>query len=173
MKTIILGIFLLVLLTSPCAADSITLNAGDSFRWNLTQADYVKYTWPSSSVREAIVGQNVLITYYDFRVSIFDHATDLVPFATYEFRGPSMMGYGWGFLTDPGRAMIFDGDMSLLVTVLSGSGIFNAPTVEIINSIGPGEEGAGGPGTVPLPPPIWLFGSGLLGLAGWRRFRKG
>ena len=26
---------------------------------------------------------------------------------------------------------------------------------------------------VPLPPTVLLFGSGLLGLAGWRRFRKG
>ena len=26
---------------------------------------------------------------------------------------------------------------------------------------------------VPLPPTVWLFGSGLLGLVGWRRFRKG
>jgi hypothetical protein len=26
---------------------------------------------------------------------------------------------------------------------------------------------------VPIPAPFWLFGSGLLGLAGWRRFRKG
>ena len=26
--------------------------------------------------------------------------------------------------------------------------------------------------TVPLPPTVWLLGSGLLGLAGWRRFRK-
>jgi hypothetical protein len=26
---------------------------------------------------------------------------------------------------------------------------------------------------VPLPPTVWLLGSGLLGLAGWRRFRKG
>jgi len=25
---------------------------------------------------------------------------------------------------------------------------------------------------VPLPPTVWLFGSGLLGLVGWRRFRK-
>ena len=25
---------------------------------------------------------------------------------------------------------------------------------------------------VPLPPALWLFGSGLIGLAGWRRFRK-
>ena len=25
---------------------------------------------------------------------------------------------------------------------------------------------------VPLPPSIWLLGSGLLGLAGWKRFRK-
>jgi hypothetical protein len=25
---------------------------------------------------------------------------------------------------------------------------------------------------VPVPAPFWLFGSGLLGLAGWRRFRK-
>lgn len=25
---------------------------------------------------------------------------------------------------------------------------------------------------VPLPPTVWLLGSGLLGLAGWRRFRK-
>jgi hypothetical protein len=26
---------------------------------------------------------------------------------------------------------------------------------------------------VPVPPSVWLLGSGLLGLAGWRRFRKG
>jgi hypothetical protein len=26
--------------------------------------------------------------------------------------------------------------------------------------------------TIPLPPTVWLLGSGLLGLAGWRRFRK-
>lgn len=26
---------------------------------------------------------------------------------------------------------------------------------------------------VPLPPTVWLLGSGLLGLVGWRRFRKG
>jgi hypothetical protein len=26
---------------------------------------------------------------------------------------------------------------------------------------------------VPVPPTIWLLGSGLLGLGGWRRFRKG
>jgi PEP-CTERM motif len=26
---------------------------------------------------------------------------------------------------------------------------------------------------VPLPPTMWLLGSSLLGLAGWRRFRKG
>jgi hypothetical protein len=26
---------------------------------------------------------------------------------------------------------------------------------------------------VPLPPSVFLLGSGLLGLAGWRRFRKG
>ena len=26
---------------------------------------------------------------------------------------------------------------------------------------------------VPVPPTVWLLGSGLLGLAGWRRFRKG
>ena len=25
---------------------------------------------------------------------------------------------------------------------------------------------------VPLPPTVWLLGSGLLGLVGWRRFRK-
>ena len=156
---------LIVLLVSPGAADTITLNAGDSYRWNLTQADYREYIWPSSSVTEAIVGQNVLITYYNFQVSIFDHATDLVPFATHQFSGPSMMGYGWGFLQEDERAKIFDGDMSLLVTVLSGSGIFIEPTVEIINRNGI-------PGTVPLPPTVWLFGSGLLGLAGWRRFRK-
>lgn len=28
------------------------------------------------------------------------------------------------------------------------------------------------PPSVPLPPSVWLFGSGLLGLSGWRRFRK-
>jgi len=28
------------------------------------------------------------------------------------------------------------------------------------------------PGTVPVPPTVWLLGSGLLGLAGLRRFRK-
>ena len=28
------------------------------------------------------------------------------------------------------------------------------------------------PAPVPLPPTVWLFGSGLLGLVGWRRFRK-
>ena len=27
--------------------------------------------------------------------------------------------------------------------------------------------------SVPLPGPVWLLGSGLLGLVGWRRFRKG
>jgi PEP-CTERM motif len=25
---------------------------------------------------------------------------------------------------------------------------------------------------VPLPPTVWLLGSGLLGLTGWRRFKK-
>ena len=25
----------------------------------------------------------------------------------------------------------------------------------------------------PIPGAVWLFGSGLLGLVGWRRFRKG
>jgi hypothetical protein len=28
------------------------------------------------------------------------------------------------------------------------------------------------PGAVPIPPTVWLFGSGLLGLASWRRLRK-
>jgi len=30
-----------------------------------------------------------------------------------------------------------------------------------------------GGGSVPLPPTVLLLGSGLLGLVGWRRFRKG
>jgi len=32
---------------------------------------------------------------------------------------------------------------------------------------------ASGPPPLPLPPSAWLLGSGLLGLAGWRKFRKG
>jgi hypothetical protein len=30
-----------------------------------------------------------------------------------------------------------------------------------------------GAAAIPLPPTVFLLGSGLLGLAGWRRFRKG
>jgi hypothetical protein len=37
----------------------------------------------------------------------------------------------------------------------------------------PGFEGVAGPSTVPLPPTVLLLGSGLLGLAGWRRLKKG
>lgn len=33
-------------------------------------------------------------------------------------------------------------------------------------------EGGGGTNPVPIPPTAWLMASGLLGLAGWRRFRK-
>jgi hypothetical protein len=36
----------------------------------------------------------------------------------------------------------------------------------------PGFEGSASPSSVPLPPTVFLLGSGLLGLAGWRRFGK-
>lgn len=165
MRRMVFAILILIALqVSPCAADTITLNAGDSYRWNLTQSDYYEYTWPSSSVTEAIVGQNVPTTYYDFQVNIFDHATDLVPFASIEFSGVSMTGYSWNFLQEDKYSKIFDGDMSLEVTVLSGSGLFSMPTVEIINR--------NNNCVVPLPPSVLLLGSGFLGLAGWRKFRK-
>jgi hypothetical protein len=32
--------------------------------------------------------------------------------------------------------------------------------------------GSATPGNVPVPPTVWLLGSSLLGLVGWRRFRK-
>jgi hypothetical protein len=44
--------------------------------------------------------------------------------------------------------------------------IFQAMTSEFSMGVGEGSQ-------VPLPPSAILLGSGLLGLAGWRRFRKG
>jgi hypothetical protein len=42
-----------------------------------------------------------------------------------------------------------------------------------LSTSNPGFEGVASPNSVPLPPTVLLLGSGLLGLAGWRRFRKG
>ena len=37
----------------------------------------------------------------------------------------------------------------------------------------PGFEGFASPSSVPLPPSVLFMGTGILGLVGWRRFRKG
>ena len=70
--------------------------------------------------------------------------------------------------------------------VLTGTDLFADTPPGIISSLGNGHYEfwvpisvgqAGGTWTttspVPLPPTVLLLGSGLLGLAGWRRFRKG
>jgi len=62
-----------------------------------------------------------------------------------------------GYITDGTADFAHTASLSLDlpegVTFSSGSGVFLQP--------------------VPLPGAVWLLGSGLLGLAGWRRFRQG
>jgi len=72
-------------------------------------------------------------------------------------------------------------DLDFLDTRLS-HGLFILPagshslTIEIIQNVAGLTEAIGyfrvDPSAVPLPPSAWLLGSSLLGLVGWRRFRK-
>jgi len=52
------------------------------------------------------------------------------------------------------------------LTVFSLAIIFLIPFSQAV-------AGAGGQSPIPVPPSVLLLGSGLVGLAGWRWFKKG
>lgn len=74
--------------------------------------------------------------------------------------------YSWGpteFSTDPNVTYVSSAFTSSSVLV------YPASTDSRIGYFGPNFSTS----AVPVPPTMYLLGSGLLGLAGWRRFRKG
>jgi hypothetical protein len=170
MKKAVLGmLILIVLLASPCAAGAVSLTAGQSYIWNLTPADYTfpdPYTpWVNPYVGEVLSPSSET---FDLVVSLFDNATSTTPFYTVDFGPTGHLGdYTWWLgMWDYGMAnadKVLDNDLTVKVTLLSGSATFQEPTVQIVNIDAP----------TPVPPTVWLLGSGLLGLAGWRRLRKG
>ena len=64
-----------------------------------------------------------------------------------------------------------------LLSAFNGQDLFGAWTLTVADTTrGDGgmlyNFGINGTVPVPLPPSVWLFGSGLMGLIGWRRFRR-
>jgi hypothetical protein len=169
MKKTVLGILIvLVFLASPCAADTVSLTAGQSCTWNLTSADYVfpdpTTPWLNPYVAEVLSPTSDT---FDLMVSLYDHASSPTPFYTGEIGPTGHMGdYTWYLgMLDYGVANIdkvLDNDLSVKVMLVSGSVACQGPTVQIVNTDAP----------VPVPPTVWLLGSGLLGLVGWRRISK-
>jgi hypothetical protein len=66
-------------------------------------------------------------------------------------------------LPNLGLADVYEGDFTTLPIIYAATG----PNIYRIWSDLPSDES-----DVPLPPSFYLLGSSLLGLAGWRRFRK-
>ena len=169
MTKAVLGILvLLAFLASPCAANTVTLTAGQSYIFNLTQSDYTfpdpLTPWVNPYVGEVLSPSS---STFDLSVSLYDHATSTTAFYTGEIGPTGHLGdYTWWLgMWDYGVAnsdKVLDNDLKIQVTLLSGSVTFQEPTVQIVNIDAP----------TPVPPTVWLLGSGLLGLVGWRRIRK-
>jgi len=82
---------------------------------------------------------------------------------------PNYDAYGWGLQTRPNPDN--NSERYFLPTVISTDKLrFTATGGDGSYSVSE-LQAYGAP--VPLPGAVWLLGSGLLGLAGWRRFRKG
>jgi len=82
---------------------------------------------------------------------------------------PNYDAYGWGLQTRPNPDNNSEryflptvrGTDKLRFTATGGDGSYSVSELQAYGA------------PVPLPGAVWLLGSGLLGLAGWRRFRKG
>ncbi len=89
----------------------------------------------------------------------------------------SESGYEKGFLKDGENYILIDypGTAHILLFDINNNGTI-VGKCEFLNSGGIGGligTPDGGGGVIPLPPTVFLLGSGLLGLAGWRRLKKG
>lgn len=146
------------------AANAIDGNVNrDINSWSVTHTGYEYQAWWMVDLRTTYHINEIVIWNRDanmdrlsnFNVSVLDSQSNIVWQSDY---------FPYPDYPDPSLDIILPGNITgeFVKVRLNGTNYLSLAEVQVYGDTSP----------VPLPPSVWLFGSGLVGLIGLRRFRR-